>query len=32
MKTLAIARLKRARAVELVAEGLSYDEVARVVG
>lgn len=32
MRTLATARLKRARAVELVAEGLSYSEVANRVG
>jgi hypothetical protein len=32
MRTLATARLKRARAVELVAQGLSYDQVARTVG
>lgn len=32
MKSLAEARLKRARAVELVAQGESYDEVARAVG
>jgi hypothetical protein len=32
MRTLATARLKRARAVELVAQGKSYDEVATAVG
>lgn len=32
MKTLAAARLKRVRAVELVATGRSYDEIAREVG
>ena len=32
MKSLAEARLKRARAVALVAEGKSYDEVAREAG
>lgn len=32
MKSMAGARLKRVRALELVAEGKSYDEVAREVG
>src|SRR4051794_18019038 len=32
MKGMAQARLKRARAVELLAQGLSYDEIARQVG
>ena len=32
MKTLAQARLKRARAVELAVEGHSYEEIARQVG
>ena len=32
MRTLASARLKRIRALELAARGLSYDEVARAVG
>jgi hypothetical protein len=32
MRTLATAKLKRIRALELVAEGLSYDEVAEAVG
>jgi hypothetical protein len=32
MKSLAQARIKRARALELVAEGKSYDEIARAVG
>lgn len=32
MKSLAQARLKRARALELIAEGKSYDEVAQAVG
>ena len=32
MKSLAQARIKRARAVELVAEGKTYEEVARAVG
>jgi hypothetical protein len=32
MKSWAAAKLKRARALELVAEGDSYDEVARLVG
>ena len=30
MKSLAEARVKRARAVELAAEGRSYDEIARL--
>jgi hypothetical protein len=32
MRTLAHARLKRTRAVELLIDGLSYDEIAREVG
>lgn len=32
MKSLAEARIKRTRAVELVAQGLSYDEIAEAVG
>jgi len=32
MRTIATARLKRTRAVELVAQGMSYEEVARAVG
>jgi len=32
VKSLAQARMKRGRAVELVAGGMSYDEVARAVG
>lgn len=32
MKSLAEARLKRARALELVAEGKSYDQIAEAVG
>ncbi len=32
MKSLAQAKLKRVRALELLAKGLSYDEIARQVG
>lgn len=32
MKSLALARLKRTQAVELVAQGMSYDQVAKAVG
>lgn len=32
MRSLAEARLKRARAVELAAEGKSYDEIAKLAG
>ena len=32
MKSMAIAKMKRVRALELVAEGMSYDEVADQVG
>lgn len=32
MRSLAEARIKRARAVELAAEGRSYDEIAQAVG
>ena len=32
MRSLAEARLKRSRAVELLAEGFCYDEIARRVG
>ena len=32
MKALAQARIKRVRALELVAEGKSYDEIAQAVG
>lgn len=32
MRSLAEARLKRSRAVELLAEGICYDEIARQVG
>ena len=32
MRTLAEARLKRSRAVEFLARGYSYDDIARVVG
>ena len=32
MRSLAEARIKRTRAVELLAEGCSYDEIARQVG
>lgn len=32
MKSLAQARIKRLRALELVAEGRSYDEIAQAVG
>ena len=32
MKSLAQARVKRARAVEMVAEGKSYEKIAREVG
>ncbi len=32
MKSLAYARLKRARAVELLGQGMSYDEIAQAVG
>ena len=32
MKSMAIAKLKRVRALELVAEGLSYTEVAKQAG
>src|SRR4051794_38225172 len=32
MKSLAEAKLKRARAVELASEGKSYDEIARLAG
>lgn len=32
MKSLAEARIKRTRAVELAAEGMSYDDIAREVG
>ena len=32
LRTLAAARLKRVRALELAADGMSYDEVARAVG
>ncbi len=32
MRSLAMAKLKRVRALELVAQGMSYDAVARAVG
>lgn len=32
MRSLAEARIKRARAVELASEGMSYDEIAKAVG
>jgi len=32
MRSLAEARIKRTRAVELLAEGCSYDEIARQIG
>lgn len=32
MRSLAEARLKRIRAVELVAEGMSYEQIAKAVG
>ena len=32
MKSLAEARIKRTRAVELAAQGMSYDDIATAVG